>query len=67
MTRKAPKAAIYIVSFFYESDYILFLVCRVLTDQPKRKQITKPLTNNKYLSLLYFWVSPYDIMAGVLW
>ena len=29
-----------------------------MQDQPERKQIAKPLTNNKYLSLLYFWVYP---------
>ena len=37
---------------------ILLLICRdrfARPDQPERKEITKPLTNNKYLSLLYFW------------
>ena len=44
-------------SYDFEPTWIiLFLICRVLPDQPERKEITKPLTNNKYLSLLYFWL-----------
>jgi hypothetical protein len=31
------------------------VIRRVLPDQPKLKQIAKPLTRNKHLSLLYFW------------
>jgi hypothetical protein len=35
---------------------IFFLNWRILPVQPKWKQITKPLTRNKHLSLLYFWL-----------
>ena len=35
--------------------YYIFLIRRVWPDQPKQKPITKPLTHNKHLSLLYFW------------
>ena len=33
----------------------MVLICRLLPDHPKWKQITKPLTYNKHLSLPYFW------------
>ena len=37
---------------FEPTFVILVLICRILPDQPKLKQITKPLTRNKHLSLL---------------
>ena len=44
-------------SYDFEPTFIIcFVIRRVLPDQPKYKQITKPLTRNKHLSLLYFWV-----------
>jgi hypothetical protein len=40
---------------FEPTFIIFFLNWRILPDQPKQKQITKPLTRNKHLSLLQFW------------
>ena len=39
---------------FEPTFIILVLICRILPDQPKYKQITKPLIHNQHLSLLYF-------------
>ena len=40
---------------FEPTFIILVLICRILSDQPKKRQITKPLTRKKHLSMLYFW------------
>ena len=44
-------------SYDFEPTFIIcFVIRRVPPDQPKWKQITKPLTRNKHLSLLYFCI-----------